>query len=130
MTWNLGRLYILFRSQADQPVKFHRSILCCKGAPSEEPQPKKYFGDLDPRVFQAVYWKLLESMSMVKEQLEQIGVEQDKLIELEIDVEAPLKTSIFPLLAEASEKKVTYHFTGNCWFEKLRRKKLSLSEKR
>lgn len=92
--------------QADRLISLQQSILCCRGAPIEEPELTTPFTDLDPRVFQAVYCKLLETMGMIKDQLEHMGLQQDKLIELQIDMATPLKTSLFPVLAEASEKKV------------------------
>ena len=46
-------------------------------------------------------------MSMLKEQLQHMGLQQDQLIELELDVSGPLRSSLFPVLAEASEKKVS-----------------------
>ncbi|KAL8270980.1 hypothetical protein Esti_005101 [Eimeria stiedai] len=88
-----------------QNTKAQQSILCCKGALEEEPDLEDTLNDLDPRVFQAVYWKLLDSMAMVKDQLDHLQMHQDKLIELGIDIAPPLKASILPTLAEASEKK-------------------------
>ncbi|KAL8453052.1 hypothetical protein Emag_002012 [Eimeria magna] len=88
-----------------QNFKAQQSILCCKGALEEEPDLEDTLNDLDPRIFQAVYWKLLDSMTMVKDQLDHLGMHQDKLIELGIDIAPPLRASILPTLAEASEKK-------------------------
>lgn len=45
-------------------------------------------------------------MNMLREQLENMGLQQDQLIELGLDMAGPLRTSLFPILAEASEKKV------------------------
>ncbi|CDJ27533.1 LOW QUALITY PROTEIN: uncharacterized protein EMH_0088230 [Eimeria mitis] len=75
------------------------------GTEAHEPEVANTFTDLDPRVFQAVYCKLLETMTMLREQLEHMGLQQDQLIELELDMAGPLRTSLFPILAEASEKK-------------------------
>ncbi|KAL8433803.1 hypothetical protein ACSSS7_003599 [Eimeria intestinalis] len=47
-----------------QNSKAQQSILCCKGAIEEEPDLEDTLNDLDPRIFQAVYWKLLDSMAM------------------------------------------------------------------
>ncbi|CDI84805.1 hypothetical protein, conserved [Eimeria praecox] len=91
--------------QPTRPNIFQPSVLCCKGKAAHEPEVTQTFTDLDPRVFQAVYCKLLETMSMLREQLEHMGMQQDQLIELELDMAGPLRTSLFPILAEASEKK-------------------------
>lgn len=93
--------------QPNRPKKFQPSVLCCKGTAAHESEVANTFTDLDPRVFQAVYCKLLETMSMLKEQLQHMGLQQDQLIELELDVSGPLRSSLFPVLAEASEKKVS-----------------------
>ncbi|KAL8427177.1 hypothetical protein Efla_006804 [Eimeria flavescens] len=85
--------------------QIQQSILCCKETPAEEPEISTSYTDLDPRVFQAVYWKLLDSMSLVKDQMKHLRMQQDKLVELEIDIASPLKASILPTLSEASEKK-------------------------
>ncbi|CDJ49289.1 hypothetical protein, conserved [Eimeria brunetti] len=87
----------------DEPyVQFSRIF---GGTAAHESEATNTFTDLDPRVFQAVYCKLLETMSTLKEQLEHMGLQQDQLIELELDMAGPLRTSLFPILAEASEKK-------------------------
>ena len=100
------RLFAHLIRQPTAPATLQQSVLCCRGTPHEEPELTDTYTDLDPRVFQAVYFKLLETMGMLKEQLENMGMQQDKLIELEIDMAAPFKATLFPILAEASEKKV------------------------
>ncbi|XP_026193218.1 uncharacterized protein LOC113147307 [Cyclospora cayetanensis] len=91
--------------QQIHPKSLHEAILWCKSKKHAEGESTITFPDLDPRAFQAVYCKLLETMGTLGSKLQLLGAHQDTLIELELDMGGPLKSALLPVLTEASEKK-------------------------
>lgn len=96
--------FVVCRTQELPPWK--EALLCCQKTPHEDAVVAEQSMELDPRIFQAIYFKILETQALVSSSVSVLEATEERLVEAQIDSSTPLKSLVMPLLAEASEKKV------------------------